>query len=271
MSNTTPSSESASTKNIRHYVHFVGAGPGDPELITVKGQRLLKEADVVIFTGSLVPRTLVTGLNGEVIDSAGLNLNEVFALILDRWQQGKRVVRLHTGDPAIYGAINEQIALFQQHSIPFRVVPGVSSGTAVAASLSTELTLPEVSQTVIFTRRGGRTPVPEKEALPSLASHRATMVIFLSVSMITEVMKDLLAGGYPGETPVAVVEKVSWPEERQLRGTIDTIADLVQKAGITKTALIVVGDVLAAGPPPALSKLYDPEFTHGFRTGSSDQ
>lgn len=269
MSDTTSSPESQ-TPSTPLTVHFVGAGPGDPELITVKGQRLLREADVVIFTGSLVPRTLVEGLKAEVIDSAGLNLDEVFAIINDRWKNGKRVVRLHTGDPAIYGAINEQIALFRENGIPFKVIPGVSSGTGVAASLGTELTLPEVSQTVIFTRRGGRTPVPEKEALPSLASHRATMVIFLSVSMIAEVMEDLLAGGYSPETPVAVVEKVSWPEERQLRGTIATIAGMVKEADIRKTALIVVGDVLAAGPPPALSKLYDPEFTHGYRQGSGD-
>jgi len=267
MSTTTPSPEQIASN--RHTVHFVGAGPGDPELITVKGQRLLQEADVVIFTGSLVPRALVTGLQAEVIDSAGLNLDEVFAIVLDRWQLGKKVVRLHTGDPAIYGAINEQIALFTEHAIPFQVVPGVSSGLAAAASLQSELTLPEVSQTVIFTRRGGRTPVPEKEALPSLAAHQATMVIFLSVSMIGEVMQDMLAGGYAPDTPVAVVEKVTWPDERQLRGTIATIAAQVKEAGIKKTALIVVGEVLAAGPPPALSKLYDPEFTHGYRQGNA--
>ncbi|MFW2365955.1 MAG: cobalt-precorrin-4/precorrin-4 C(11)-methyltransferase, partial [Desulforhopalus sp.] len=142
----TPTSE-------RQMVHFVGAGPGDPELITVKGQRLLHEAELVIYTGSLVPEPLVTGLNGEVFNSAGMNLDEVFELILKSWQQGKKIVRLHTGDPAIYGAINEQIALLKQHDIPFLVVPGVSSGTASAAALKTELTLPEVSQTVIFTRR----------------------------------------------------------------------------------------------------------------------
>lgn len=253
----------------RHDVHFVGAGPGDPELITVKGQRLLSEADVVIYTGSLVPQTLITGLKAEIHNSAGLNLEEVIAIILQSWQAGRKIVRLHTGDPSIYGAINEQIALLNEHGIPFRVVPGVSSGTATAAALRTELTLPEVSQTVIFTRRGGRTPVPDKEDLRSLAAHQATMMIFLSVGMIEDVVADLLAGGYPEDTPIAVVEKVSWPDERQIRGTLSTIADQVQEARITKTAIIAVGKVLTEGPPPALSKLYDEAFSHGYRKGSS--
>jgi precorrin-4/cobalt-precorrin-4 C11-methyltransferase len=253
----------------RHDVHFVGAGPGDPELITVKGQRLLREADVVIYTGSLVPEALITGLTAEIHNSAGLNLDEVFAIILQSWEDGKKIVRLHTGDPSIYGAINEQIALLNENSIPFSVVPGVSSGLASAAALKTELTLPEVSQTVIFTRRGGRTPVPEKEDLALLASHQATMMIFLSVGMIDDVVQDLLAGGYPQDTPVAIVEKASWPDEKQIRGTLATIAALVKKAEITKTAIIAVGRVLAAGPPPVLSKLYDETFTHGYRKGSS--
>ena len=252
----------------RHTVHFVGAGPGDPELITVKGSRLLREADLVIFTGSLVPRALVEGLQAKVHDSAGMNLDEVFALIDEAWREGRKIVRLHTGDPAIYGAINEQIALLREHDIPFAVVPGVSSGTASAAALGTELTLPEVSQTVIFTRRGGRTPVPEKEDLALLASHQATMMIFLSVGMIDEVVAELMAGGYPADTPVAVVEKVSWPDELQLRGTLATIAHQVKEAAITKTAIIAVGKVLAESPPPALSRLYDSAFTHGYRQGT---
>ena len=251
----------------QHPVYFVGAGPGDPELITVKGQRLLQQADIVIYTGSLVPKTLIRDLQAEVHNSAGLNLDEVFQLIYTGWQAGRKVVRLHTGDPAIFGAINEQIALFKEKEIPFQVIPGVSSGTASAAALATELTLPEVSQTVIFTRRAGRTPVPEKQDLASLASHRATMMIFLSVGMIEQVVDELIEGGYNRETPVAIVEKVSWPEERQLRGTLGTIAKQVSDAGITKTAIIAVGDVLADGPPPAMSKLYDREFSHEYRKG----
>ncbi len=250
-------------------VYFIGAGPGDPELITVKGQRLLYEADLVIYTGSLVPKPLVADLNAEVINSAGLNLDEVFNLVLTNWQQGKKVVRLHTGDPAIYGAINEQITLFRQHNIPFTVIPGVSSANAAAAALETQLTLPEVSQTVIFTRCAGRTPVPEKESIISLASHRATMMIFLSVNMIDSLVNDLVAGGYSQDTPIAVVEKASWPEERQVRGTLANIAKQIREAGITRTAMIAVGDVLAEGTPPALSKLYNKEFSHGYRKGTT--
>lgn len=267
----TNTDDQTSSNVVNQRVHFVGAGPGDPELITVKGQRLLKEADVVIYTGSLVPKPLVTGLAATVHDSAGLNLDEVFAIIFDAWRDGKRVVRLHTGDPSIYGAINEQIALLKEYKIPFKVVPGVSSATASAAALATELTLPEVSQTVIFTRRAGRTPVPEKEDLVSLASHQATMMIFLSVGMIKEVVADLLTGGYPDTTPIAVVEKASWPDERQIRGTLATIADQVNEAKINKTAMIAVGRVLAEAPPPALSKLYDKNFTHGYRQGTKAQ
>lgn len=249
-------------------VSFVGAGPGDPELITVKGQRLLREADCIVYTGSLVPEALLAGVSAVVHNSAGLNLDEVMALVISAWRQGQRVVRLHTGDPSLYGAINEQLARLAAEAIPFQVVPGVSSAFASAAALATELTLPEVSQTVIITRRAGRTPVPDKENLASLASHQATMLILLSVGMIAEVVADLLSGGYPLDTPVAVVEKVSWPEERILRGTLATIAAQVQEAGISKTAIIAVGEVLASCPPPALSKLYDRHFGHGFRAAS---
>ncbi|MDH5297945.1 MAG: precorrin-4 C(11)-methyltransferase [Desulfobulbaceae bacterium] len=246
-------------------IHFVGAGPGDPELITVKGQRLLAEADLVVYAGSLVPRVLVEGLQAEVHDSAPLHLDEIVSLMAHRWQQGKRVVRLHTGDPAIYGAIREQMAELDKLAIPYRVVPGVSSATATAATLKAELTLPEVSQTVIITRRAGRTPVPEGQDLVSLASHRATMLILLSVGMIGEVVAELRQGGYPAETPVAVVEKVSWPEERVVSGTLADIAAQVQAAGITKTAIIAVGEVFGHGELAAVSKLYDKDFAHGCR------
>lgn len=251
-------------------IYFVGAGPGDPELITVKGRRLLSEADIIVYTGSLVPKALLEGLTAEIHNSAGLNLDEVLAILTEAWHKNKKVVRLHTGDPAIYGAINEQIADLAKREIPYCVVPGVSSATATAAALSTELTLPEVSQTVIITRRAGRTPVPEHEELSLLASHQATMLILLSIGMIEDVVKDLIAGGYPDTTPVAVVEKVSWPEERQLRGTLADIAGQVQKAGIKKTAIIAVGEVLAQAPPPVLSKLYDKSFSHEYRQGTAE-
>ena len=253
---------------MHNIIYFIGAGPGDPELITVKGQRLLAEADLVIYTGSLVPQALIQGLQAEIHNSAGLNLEEVLDLMIPAFRNGKNVVRLHTGDPAVYGAINEQIARLTREDIPFQVIPGVSSTMAAAAALSTQLTLPEVSQTIIITRRAGRTPMPEKEDLIGLAQHQATMLILLSVGMIEEVVTDLLAGGYPADTPVAVVEKVSWPEERQLRGSLADIAGQVQKAGITKTAIIAVGRVLAEAPPPVLSRLYDKHFSHGYREGS---
>jgi precorrin-4/cobalt-precorrin-4 C11-methyltransferase len=248
-------------------IYFVGAGPGDPELITVKGQRLLQEADLVIYTGSLVPAALVENLKGSVLNSAGMTLDEVVECMEKAWKKGQRIVRLHTGDPAIYGAIGEQISRLATLAIPYRVIPGVSSATASAAALETELTLPEVSQTVIITRRGGRTLVPEKEKLSLLAEHKATMLILLSVSMIDEVVAELIEGGYESSTPAAVVEKASWPDQRLIRGTLDTISGKVKEKRITKTAIILVGDVLAGGAPPALSKLYDSTFSHGCRTG----
>ena len=248
-------------------VYFVGAGPGDPELITVRGQRLLGEAHLVVYAGSLVPRALVAGIQAELHDSAGLHLQEIIELMATAWRAGKRVVRLHTGDPSIYGAIKEQMAGLDGQQIPYQVVPGVSSATAAAAALHAELTLPEVSQTVIITRRAGRTPVPAGQDLAGLASHQATMLILLSVGMITEVVAELRDGGYQAETPVAVVEKVSWPEQRILRGTLATIAEKVRAAGINKTAIIAVGRVFAEMEPTALSKLYDKNFSHGCRQG----
>lgn len=250
-------------------ISFVGAGPGDPDLITVKGKRLLSEADLVVYAGSLVPPALVAGLGAEVHNSASLDLDEIISLMAEAWRRDKKVVRLHTGDPSIYGAIREQMAALDTLSIPYQVIPGVSSATAAAAALEAELTLPEVCQTVIITRQAGRTPVPEKERLHLLASHRATMLIFLSVSMIDQVVEELVAGGYPAATPAAVVEKASWPEERIIRGSLATISQLVGEAGIRKTALICVGDVFAQGAPPALSRLYDSAFTHGCRNASS--
>jgi len=246
-------------------VYFVGAGPGDPELLTIKGHRLLTAADLVVFAGSLVNPALLAGIKAESRDSAGLTLEEIVTLLVTAQRQGLRVVRLHTGDPAIFGAIKEQMAALDRAGVPYQVVPGVSSMAAAAAALQSELTLPEVSQTVIITRQAGRTPVPEREGLAQLASHQATMMIFLSVGLIEQVVTELLAGGYPSTTPVAVVEKASWPEERVVRGTLADIATQVREAGITKTALIAVGQVLAEGELQAVSQLYDQGFSHGYR------
>ncbi len=248
-------------------IYFVGAGPGDPELLTLKGRRLLDEADIIVYAGSLVNPRLLDGLDASLHNSAGLNLDETTAILTTGQQAGKKVVRLHTGDPAIYGAIKEQMLRLDDKHIPYVVVPGVTSATASAAALKAELTLPEISQTVIITRQAGRTPVPEKESLQLLASHQATMMIFLSVGMIDTVVGELLAGGYPATTPIAVVEKASWPEERTVSGTLATIADKIKEAGITKTAMIVVGEVLA-GQLKSESKLYDKGFSHEYRQGA---
>jgi precorrin-4/cobalt-precorrin-4 C11-methyltransferase len=248
-------------------VYFVGAGPGDPELITLKGRRLLDLAEVVVHAGSLVNPALLDGLRAETYDSAGMDLEEIVLVLKKSALAGKLTVRLHSGDISFYSAITEQIRLLEKSGIRCEVVPGVSSLGAGAAALSQELTIPEVSQSVIVTRMAGRTPVPESESIASLASHRATMVIFLSVGMVEELVAELLKGGYPEDTPVAVVERASWPEQRMVRGTLKDMAGKVKKAGIRKTALIYVGDALRAsvGLPTAPSKLYDKDFRHGSR------
>jgi len=252
-------------------VHFIGAGPGDAELITVKGARLLREADVVVYAGSLVDRELVRthAPNARVWDSAGMSLDETTAVLAEAVAGGERAVRLHTGDPAIYGAIQEQMVELDKLGIPYAVVPGVSSAFAAAATLKQELTLPEVTQTVILTRLAGRTPVPERERLAEIAKIGATMVIYLSVGMIDKVVDELLQGAYTPATPVAVVAKATWPDEEVVEGTLADIAAKVTAAGIAKQALIIVGDVLNARKQglSAVSKLYDREFSHGCREG----
>ncbi len=252
-------------------VHFIGAGPGDPELITVKGARLLGEAGVIIFAGSLVDRRLVReyGPGAEVYDSSSMTLEETTSLIAEAVLADKSVARLHTGDPSIYGAIQEQMAELDRLGIDYDIVPGVTSAFAAAAALRQELTLPEVSQTVIFTRLEGKTPVPERESLKEIAKIGATMVIYLSVSMIERVVEQLLQGSYTPGTPAAVVYRASWPDERIIEGTLADIAGLVKDAEIGKHALIIVGDALKARRDglKAKSLLYDKEFSHGSRKG----
>ena len=249
-------------------VFIVGAGPGDPELITVKGQRLLKEADVIIYAGSLVnPDVLKVAKEGaEIFNSATMTLPEVIDKITESVQKGKLVVRLHTGDPAIYGAIQEQMDELKKRNIEFEVVPGVSSFLATAAALKQEYTLPDISQTIIITRDEGRTPVPKEESLKSLAAHQATMCIFLSVHMIEDVVKELIAGGYDKTTPIAIVHKATWPDQKIIRATLETIAEKVGAENITRTAMIVVSRRLDADY--SLSRLYAPEFSHMFRVAS---
>lgn len=248
-------------------VWFVGAGPGDPELITVKGARLLKDAELVLYAGSLVNKEILQYTNPatRLVDSAGLALEEMVAIMAEAVAKGQQVVRLHTGDPALFGAIQEQMDALWQQNIPSTMVPGVSSYAAAAAAVGRELTMPEISQTVIITRMGGRTPVPEKESLSSLAAHQAAMCIFLSVGMIEQVAAELLTA-YPPETPVAVVEKASWPEERVIQATLGEIAEKVSLAGVKKTAMILVGDFLGEEKGKK-SRLYAADFSHGFREG----
>jgi len=250
-------------------VYFVGAGPGNPELITVKGKQLLMDAKVVIYAGSLVNPALLefTGPSCEIHNSASMTLDEVVAVMKAAVDEQKMVVRLHTGDPSIYGAIQEQIDLLNRLAIRWEVIPGVSSFLAAAASLGQEYTLPGVSQTVIITRMEGRTPVPEKEQIRSLASHQATMCIFLSVHMFGDLVRELIDGGYSADTPVAVVEKASWPEERVFKGTLTTIAEQLSAAGVSRTAMVIVGNVLEREFEP--SRLYAPEFGHMFREAKS--
>lgn len=247
-------------------VYFIGAGPGDPDLITVKGKKIVEQSDVIIYAGSLVNPAIIACAkkDANIYNSASMNLEEVLQVMEEAVSQGKTVARVHTGDPSIYGAIREQMDALEKKGITYDVVPGVSSFTAAAAALKKEFTLPSVSQTVICTRLEGRTPVPEGEALEKLASHQASMAIFLSVQDMENVVKRLMVH-YPKDTPVAIVEKASWPEERSILGTLENIAEKVKEAGITKTAQILVGNFL--GDEYELSLLYDKHFTHMFREG----
>lgn len=250
-------------------VHFVGAGSGAPDLITLRGARLLDEADVVIYAGSLVnPELLTLTKPGcEVHDSAKLTLEEVIALVEAAERMGKTTVRLHTGDPSIYGAVREQFDELAKRGIAFDVCPGVSSFCGAAAALRTEYTLPDVSQTVIITRAAGRTPVPERESIRSLAAHGATMVLFLSTALTETLQGELLAGGYAAETPAAIVYKATWPEEKIFRCTVGTLHETAEENGLRKTALIVVGGCL--GEEYLRSMLYHPDFTTECRKGNA--
>jgi len=248
-------------------VVFIGAGPGDPELITVKGLKAIQAADVIIYAGSLVNPDVLAERKADavVFDSASMTLDEVIEVMKGAIATGRSVARVHTGDPSIYGAIREQIDRLDEMGISNRVIPGVSSFVASASVLRREFTLPDVTQTVICTRMEGRTPVPERESLESLASHQASMAIFLSVHMIGDVAARLKKH-YPGNTPVAVVEKATWPDQRFVVATLDTIEEKVKEMGIRKTAQILVGRFL--GDEYSLSKLYDPGFTHEYRSAS---
>lgn len=249
-------------------IHFVGAGPGAPDLITVRGADLLGRADCVIYAGSLVNPALLglTKPGCAIYNSAELTLEQVLDIMREQESQHHMTVRLHTGDPCLYGAVREQMDVLDREGIPYESTPGVSSFCGAAAALDAEYTLPGVSQSVIITRLAGRTPVPERESLAALATHGATMVIFLSAGMLPGVQQALLQGAYTEATPAALVYKASWPEEKVVRCTVGTLAACGQENGISRTALVLVGDFL--GKQYDHSRLYDPTFTTGYRKGT---
>ncbi|MDR0589182.1 MAG: precorrin-4 C(11)-methyltransferase [Spirochaetaceae bacterium] len=246
-------------------IYFVGAGPGAPDLITLRGKDLIARADQIIYAGSLVNPGLLSWAKPEcaVYNSASMTLEEVVERFKAGEDKNHLTVRLHTGDPSLYGAVREQMDKLEELGFAYEVVPGVSSFCAAAAALKAEYTLPGVSQTLIITRVSGRTGMPEKEDLRRLASHGVSMAIFLSAALIGDVREKLLEGGYPGDTPAAIVYRASWPEERILRGTVDALSRMREEGGITKTALILLGGFLGTGHDR--SRLYDPDFTHEYR------
>lgn len=251
-------------------IHFVGAGPGAVDLITVRGQRLLEEADVIVYAGSLVNPKLLENrkTDCEIHNSAYMTLEEVIEAMAGAEKRGKKVVRLHTGDPSIYGAVREQMDELDQRGIAYEVCPGVSSFCGAASALRAEYTLPDISQSVVITRMAGRTPVPERESIRSFALHQATMVIFLSTGMLEDLQKELTAGGYPPDTPAAIVYKATWPDEKVCRCTVESLKETAESEGIKKTALIIVGRFLEG--EYRRSDLYNPAFTTEFRKGKQE-
>lgn len=250
-------------------IHFVGAGSGAADLITLRGKKFLEEADVVIYAGSLVNPQLLeyTKQSCNIYNSAKMTLEEVLEVMTAAEEEGKTTVRLHTGDPCLYGAIREQMDVLDERGIAYDYCPGVSSFCGAASALNLEYTLPNVSQSVIITRMAGRTPVPEKESIESFAAHHATMVVFLSTGLLEELSKRLIEGGYEPDTPAAIVYKATWEDEKSFVCTVETLAQTAKENGITKTALMIIGDAVAHHSYER-SKLYDPGFTTEFRKGT---
>ncbi len=255
--------------NLENKIYFVGAGPGHPELITLKGKRLLEQADVIVYAGSLVNPVVLefARKDAELHDSAKMTLEEIAKVLLDSYKAGKQIVRLASGDPSIFGAVDEMGDVLKQEGICFEVVPGVSSFTAAAASLQRELTVPNLVQTVILTRCEGRTSMPEKEKLEDLARHECTLVLFLSAVLAPSAQKKLLAA-YASDTPIAIVYKASWPDEKIFQGRLDRLAEIMRREKITMTALILIGKFLTAQGHK--SKLYDKSFSHAFRSAKGN-
>lgn len=250
-------------------IHFVGAGSGAPDLITIRGKKFLEEADVIIYAGSLVNPQLLEYAKEEcqIYNSATMTLEEVLDVMFKAEEDGLMTVRLHTGDPCLYGAIREQMDVLDTKEIKYDSTPGVSSFCGAASALDLEYTLPDVSQSVIITRMAGRTPVPEKESIESFAAHQATMVVFLSTTMLEELSERLIAGGYTADTPAAIVYKATWPDERKYICTVGTLAETARKNNVTKTALMIIGDVVTHTEYNR-SELYNPAFTTEFREAS---
>ncbi|MDQ0875020.1 precorrin-4/cobalt-precorrin-4 C11-methyltransferase [Paenibacillus sp. V4I3] len=253
-------------------LYIIGAGPGDPDLITVKGLKLLQQADVVMYTDSLVNEELIAKAKpeAEVLKSSGMELVEMVGIIVDRLKQGKMVVRVHTGDPAMFGATMEQIALLRKENIGYEIIPGVSSVFASAAAVGAELTIPDLTQTVILTRAEGRTPVPELEKLRDLAAHHCTIALFLSATLIKKVVSEFIEAGWSEETPVAVVQRATWPDQLIVRTTVGKLEEDMRSHGIRSHAMILAGwalDPEIHGKEEYRSKLYDKSFTHRFRRG----
>jgi precorrin-4/cobalt-precorrin-4 C11-methyltransferase len=246
-------------------VYFVGCGPGDPDLITVKAKKILQKADVVVYSGSLIPEKILGFCKkAKMHDAAGLVREEIFDILKNGVQKNKVTVRLHDGDPAIYGAIREQTDNLQKEGIEFEVVPGVTSFLASAAALGLQLTLPGVTQTIIVTRAEKRTKVPTRERISELAKHKSTMIFYLSVHLLSDIVKEAVGGGYPKSTPAAVVYRASWPDQKIITGTLDDIVKKVWAEKITRTAIVMIGDVIQP-KSYEYSKLYDKTFSHGYR------
>lgn len=253
-------------------VHIVGAGPGAEDLITLRGANLLKQADMIIYAGSLVNPGLLKMAKEtcRIYDSAKMTLEEVVETVKEAEEKGWMTVRLHTGDPSLYGAIREQMDAFDEYSISYEICPGVSSFCGAAAALRMEYTLPDISQSVIITRMAGRTGVPERESIRSFAVHKATMTIFLSAGMLEQLSRELIAGGYEPDTPAAIVYKATWPDEKVIVCRVENLAEEAKKAGINRMALIVAGQAVAQKHYER-SRLYHPEFTTGYRQGEKNQ
>ena len=251
-------------------VFFIGCGPGDPDLITVKAKKLLQKADVVVYSGSLIPEQIMKMCKkAKTFDAAKLVREEIFDILRKNAKKGKNVVRLHDGDPTIYGAILEQMDNLRKEKINSEVIPGVTSFLASAAVLGSQLTLPGVTQTMIITRAEKRTKVPKREKISELAKHRATMIFYLSVQLIDNIVKEAVAGGYPKTTPVGVVYRASWPDQMIITGTLQTISKKIKDQKITRTAIIIIGDVIKP-KSYEYSKLYDKSFSHGFRKAKTN-